>query len=201
MNSKVFVFVYYELKAFPGPGMLGLTHPIEQHCYYTINFVYMVLKLLLAFSSTCLSVKQRSFGLLLISPSPSWKSEQANHRHDLAFFTAQMTTKPAMFTETKLAFISVIICRKVTNTSSNLMIYSARLDRLSLLCFCLYGISFQPGNIPFSWLNFNRCKKPYQLLGDPAVSEVQVRGVEQPSSEAHSKQALDFLRPMDHALF
>lgn len=67
MNSKVFVFVYYELKAFPGPGMLGLTHPIEQHGYYTINFVYMFLKLLLAFYSTCLSVKQHSFGLLLIS--------------------------------------------------------------------------------------------------------------------------------------
>lgn len=39
-----------------------------------------------------------------------------------------------------------------------------------------------------------------QFLGDPAVPEVQGKGLEQPSLEAHSQQALDFLRPIDHPL-
>lgn len=67
MNSQISVFVFYELKAFPGPGMLGLAHPIEQHCYCTGAVTYMFLKLLLAFCPTSHSVKQPSLGLLLIS--------------------------------------------------------------------------------------------------------------------------------------
>lgn len=53
--------------------------------------------------------------------------------------------------------------------------------------------AFSQVTIPLAYEILTEVKKIVQLPGAQAVPEVQVRRMEQPSSEAHSQQDLDFL--------